>query len=58
MARLIEVGNTLDEEFLSAQATHRLAREEKVRLRGLKIEEGIIEKLASRTAWQEFVERH
>jgi hypothetical protein len=54
---LIEVGNTLDEEFLGAQATRLLAREEKARLKGLKIEEGIVEKLASRTAWQEFIER-
>ena len=57
-ARLIEVGEALDEEFLDALHIHRLVREDKARLRSLKVEEGIIEKLASRSQWREFISRN
>lgn len=57
-ARLIEVGVELDKQFIDAQMAHRFARKDKARLQKLEVEEGIIEKLADISKYDQFARRN
>jgi len=54
-ARLQEVGHLLDSKFWAPSHVHRLARDEKSRLRAEEIEDGIIERLASQKTYRAFL---
>lgn len=56
--RLIEVGRLLDSKFWAPSHVHRLARLEKDRLRADEIEDGIIERLASRRMYHAFMDSY